>query len=84
MVTSTQEPSLATVTPMPVMKRISTTFMTGYVVFLNTFRDNSQFICGEVNVQIGKDENNKFGLHNLPNRNDKCLTYFPLRTVFHG
>ena len=24
-----------------------------------------------MNAQIGKDENNKFGLHNLPNRNSE-------------
>ena len=35
-------------------------------------------IGGDVNVQIGKDKNNEFGLHNLPNRNDEYLADFSL------
>ena len=32
-----------------------------------------------MNVQIGKDKNNKFYLHNLPNRNGEYLTDFSLK-----
>ena len=31
-----------------------------------------------MNAQIGKDENNKFCLHNFPNRNDEYLADFSL------
>ena len=35
-------------------------------------------ISGDMNVQIGKDENNKFCLHNLSNRKGEHLTEFSL------
>ena len=42
-------------------------------------------ICGDMNVKIGKNENNKFGLHNLPNRNGEYLIEFSLEnSVFHA
>ena len=33
-------------------------------------------ISGDMNAQIGKDENGRFCLHTLPNRNDKYLADF--------
>ena len=33
-------------------------------------------IDGDMNVQISKDKNNKFGLHNLPKRNGEYITDF--------
>ena len=36
----------------------------------------------DVNAQIGKDEDNRFCLHNLPNRNDEVLTDFLLENSF--
>ena len=41
-------------------------------------KHNIIIIGGDMNVQIGKDENNKFSLYNLLNRNGKYLTYFSL------
>ena len=39
---------------------------------------NVLIIVGDINAQIGKNENNKFSLHNSSNRNDKYLTDFSL------
>ena len=36
-------------------------------------------IGGDMNAQIGKDENDKFCLHNLSNRNCEYLTDFSLK-----
>ena len=42
-------------------------------------KHNILLICGDMNAQIGKDENNKFYLHNLSSRNRKQLTNFSLK-----
>ena len=39
-------------------------------------KDNVQIISGDMNTTIGKDENNKFDLPNLPNRNGEHETHF--------
>ena len=36
---------------------------------------NVLIIGGDMNLQIGKNENNKFVLDNLPNRNDEYQIY---------
>ena len=48
-----------------------------YLPFLDTF-PNTVLIGGNTNAQIGKDENDKFCLHSLPNRNGECLADFSL------
>ena len=40
-------------------------------------KQNILIIGGDMNVQIGKNVNNKFSLHNLTNRNGEHLTDFP-------
>ena len=40
---------------------------------------NVLIISGDMNAQIGKDENNKFCLYNLPNRNGKHQADFSLK-----
>ena len=45
-------------------------------------KHNVLIISGDINAHIGKDENNKFGLHNLPNRNGEYLTDFSLQNSF--
>ena len=39
-------------------------------------KHNLHIIDRDMNAQIGKDENNKFSLHNLSNRNREYLTVF--------
>ena len=38
-------------------------------------KHNIQSIGGDMNTQIGKNENNKFGLHILPNRYGEYLDF---------
>ena len=45
-------------------------------------KHNILIISGDINAQIHKDENNKFGLHHLPIRNDEYLTDFSLKKSF--
>ena len=52
-----QRLSLATVDVLPVRRT------------LDILKYNMLIICGDMNTQKGKVENNKFGLHNLPNWN---------------
>ena len=59
------------------MKQISQS-TTGYFPLLDTFPNNVLIISGDMNAQIGKDERNKFCLHNLSNRNGEYLTDFSL------
>ena len=47
-----------------------------YSLAQHILKHNVLMVRGDINAQIGKDENNKFGLHNLPNRNSKYLTFF--------
>ena len=42
-------------------------------------KHNILIISGDMNAQIDKDENYKFCLHNLPNKNGKYLTDFSLK-----
>ena len=42
-------------------------------------KHNVQIIVRDMNAQIGKDENNKFSLHNLLNRNGEYLADFSLK-----
>ena len=42
-------------------------------------KHNVLIIGGDMNAQITKDENNKFCLHNLSNKNGEYLTYFSLK-----
>ena len=59
---------------------------TDLITFYNKFSSficsipkyNVQIIGGDINAHIGKDENNKFCLHNLSNRNREHLTEFSL------
>ena len=41
-------------------------------------KHNVPIICGDMNAQIDKDENNNFCLHRSSNRNGEYLTDFPL------
>ena len=41
-------------------------------------KHNVLIIRGDMNAQIGKNENNKFSLHNSSNRNGEFLTDFSL------
>ena len=66
---------------MPLMKRILLPSTTGYLTLLDIFKNNI-LISGDINPQIGEDEN-RFCLPYLPNRNGEYLTDFYSRTVFH-
>ena len=41
-------------------------------------KHNVLVVRGDMNVQIGKNENNKYCLHNIPNRNGELLAGFSL------
>ena len=45
-------------------------------------KHNELIIDGDMNVRINKDENNKFGLINLPNRNGEYRTDFSIENSF--
>ena len=79
METPAQWSFLDTVPPIPVMKRLSPLSMKGYLPLHDEF---SNFIDEEMNVHISKDENHKFGLNNLQNKNVEYLKDFDSRTVF--
>ena len=49
-----------------------------YLPLSNIFPNNI-LIIEDMNAQIGKDENNKFCLHNLSNRNEEYLANFLLK-----
>ena len=49
-----------------------------YSLVRGILKHNVQIIGGDMNAQIGKDENNKFCLHNSSNRNREHLTEFSL------
>ena len=72
MATPAQWLSLSTILPMPVMKWLSS-------LVQNIPKHNILIIGGDMNAQISKDENNKFSLHKLPNRNSEYLTAFSLK-----
>ena len=56
------------------------TFYNGLSYLVRYIRKHSTLIIsGDKNAQIGKDENNKFGLHNLPNRNGEFPIDFSLK-----
>ena len=70
--------------PMQEMNQISQPSITGY---LSSFAQNILIIGGDMNAQIGQNENDKFSLYNLPNRNGKYLAdifSFYSRTVFYA
>ena len=84
MTTPAQRSFLATVLPVSVMKWISPSSTAGYLTLLNTFLNSVLIIDRELDAQISKDENNRFKLLNLSNRNGEYLTDFHSRTVFHA
>ena len=80
--TLVQKASFATVPPVPVMNQNSnTTFFDGLSSFAQHIpKHNVLIIGGDMNAQISKDENNKFCLHNLSNRNGEYQAYQVERT----
>ena len=71
-----QRLSHAKVPLMPETKLISPPSITSYFPLLDTFQSNALLIGGEMEHQKGNSENNKFYLHNLPNRNCEYLADF--------
>ena len=62
---------------MLVMKWTTSPSITSYPpLFIS--KHNFLIISGDMNTQIGKNENNKFSLHNLSNTNGAHLTEFSL------
>ena len=71
--------SLDTVSPMSVMKQILPTSMMGSLVSSRPIsKHNILIISRDMNAQVGIDENDKFGLHNIPNRKGDYVTDFSL------
>ena len=45
---------------------------------------NVQIIGGDMNTQIGKNVNNKFGFYKISNRNGEYSTDFSSKSIFHA
>ena len=60
---------------MCVMKQDITTFYQLSFLAKYISEHNVLIISEDVNAKIGKVENNKFGSHNLPNRNENSRAY---------
>ena len=75
--------TIATVSPISVMKWISSLYMIiNYFPFAQYIRKYNAVIGGNMNLNIDKYENDKFTVHhNLPNRNGEYLTNFSLENT---
>ena len=68
-----QQSYLASFPPISVMKWTLPTSTMNYVPLFDTYlKKNVLIIGGDTNTQIDKEENNKFCLHNLPNKGVEC------------
>ena len=73
---------LTTVPKMPVIKQMPSLSTAGNLPLFETFLKHKVLIIHEdFNVKINKDEN-KFCLHNLPNRNGEYLIDFSLENSY--